>query len=178
MRAVSNSFAANSSRSCISVSIGSFGEGSVAITRLPGIGQFVIVAEDSISFRSCSRINDGKQMLAYSLASSRYTLPPITRSRTTGRSSSNSKISIVYGSLSVILLVCADHGSDQSGFATGEAMSNALQHPATCQLSGFISRTGRCRAAFRVRALSSASNAMCSKEFAPGASDILKQALV
>ena len=67
MRAVSNSFAANSSRSCISVSIGSFGEGSVAITRLPGIGQFVIVAEDSISFRSCSRINDGKQMLAYSL---------------------------------------------------------------------------------------------------------------
>jgi hypothetical protein len=30
----------------------------------------------------------------------------------------------------------------------------------------------------QVRALSSASNAMCSKEFAPGASDILKQALV
>jgi hypothetical protein len=50
-----------------------------------------------------------------------------------------------------ILLVCADRGSDQPGFAgsAGEAMSNALPHPilAACQPSGFVLRAGRHRTA-------------------------------
>jgi hypothetical protein len=56
-----------SSRSCISVSARSLGMGFVAIARPPSIDQFVIIAEDAITSRPCSRINDGKHMLADSL---------------------------------------------------------------------------------------------------------------
>jgi len=43
------------------------GRGFVVISGVPSINQFTIVAEDAIPVRSCSGINDGKQMLTYAL---------------------------------------------------------------------------------------------------------------
>jgi hypothetical protein len=41
--------------------------GLAAITGSPSVDQLVIIAEDAITMRPCSRIDDGKQMLADSL---------------------------------------------------------------------------------------------------------------
>jgi len=46
---------------------GRLGRGFAAIAGPPTVDQLVIIAEDAITMRSCSRINDGKQMLADSL---------------------------------------------------------------------------------------------------------------